>query len=603
MKSPNPSNIDQWLFHYFEGDLSANEEAMLESFLLDNPQFDTQFEAWGAARINRTELEFVNQGALLKPLVSPSVLNSLSVFTAVGINLVLAAFIIFGNTSYGVDPALEANQMKRELFSFEKLKSASIQLVNHLLTHVESNNSILDTDANPTSTSSNYLLESVASEKGSQYSNVFAGRNALNQQNTLLETVVRSDFESNILSDATRALAVEENSANVQIAANPQIAIQSPEQLNNVEPELSIEPEIEVVANNEPAQVEPAQVNSSELNPATGNTASNGGGGKSESEGRDKKPLIRSNRFKGGDLLLTNSRDVEYLVPGMTRNQVNFGHVASDFATSIYTNTYAQWPGQSAAVLSNQLGFDLYLPEAKSGIGVQLNYDRYGDGAINNFLFAATYSPKIFLTKNIVLEPALRFKMGGTGIDRTQLTPGSWIEFDRSNAFVYTNAQQNAQVNRSINQDFGLGLLLNTKWGFIGANADNLMGSKNQALHYGSANYENRAPVFFNAVLGTEYESRNKKLRWSGQLVYQNFGDLNKFWFGSRIKYNSLSLGASVSSVGEPMLSVGWMSRSFSLLYSTDYAYSQMSGNKHLSHQLSLRITLKESRLRKLMLN
>jgi hypothetical protein len=104
-------------------------------------------------------------------------------------------------------------------------------------------------------------------------------------------------------------------------------------------------------------------------------------------------------------------------------------------------------------------------------------------------------------------------------------------------------------------------------------------------------------------VLGTEYESRNKKLRWSGQLVYQNFGDLNKFWFGSRIKYNSLSLGASVSSVGEPMLSVGWMSRSFSLLYSTDYAYSQMSGNKHLSHQLSLRITLKESRLRKLMLN
>jgi type IX secretion system PorP/SprF family membrane protein len=598
MKSPNPSNIDQWLFHYFEGDLSANEEAMLESFLLDNPQFDTQFEAWGAARINRTELEFVNQGALLKPLVSPSVLNSLSVFTAVGINLVLAAFIIFGNTSYGVDPALEANQLDRESFSFENSERASIQLVNHLLVDVETNNSILDTDVIPTTTSSNYLLESVAPTSAGQNSNVFAGRNALNQQNTLLEPAVGLAFEGNVMSDETTALHIEENSTSIQIDATPQIAIQSPEQLNHVEPDLSPEPEIEIIANNEPASI-----NSPELNPASGNSAANAGGGKSESEGRDKKPLIRSNRFKGGDLLLTNSRDVEYLIPGMTRNQVNFGHVASDFATSIYTNTYAQWPGQSGAVLNNQLGFDLYLPEAKSGIGVQLNYDRYGDGAINNFLFAATYSPKIFLTKNIVLEPALRFKMGGTGVDRTQLTPGSWIEFDRSNAFVYTNAQQNAQVNRSINQDFGLGLLLNTKWGFIGANADNLMGSKNQALHYGSANYENRAPVFFNAVLGTEYESRNKKLRWSGQLVYQNFGDLNKFWFGSRIKYNSLSLGASVSSVGEPMLSVGWMSRSFSLLYSTDYAYSQMSGNKHLSHQLSLRITLKESRLRKLMLN
>jgi hypothetical protein len=249
------------------------------------------------------------------------------------------------------------------------------------------------------------------------------------------------------------------------------------------------------------------------------------------------------------------------------------------------------------------MGLDVYLPTAKTGVGVQLNYDRYANGSINNFEFAATYTPKIFLTKTIILEPAMRFKMGGTSVDRNQFTPGSWVEYDRSNAFVYSHAQQNAQVNRSINQDFGLGVLLNTKLFFIGANADNLLGSKNQALHYGSIAYNKRMPVFFNAVVGTEYESRDKKMRWSGQVVYQNFGDLNKFWFGSRIKYNSISLGASVSSAGEPMLSAGWMSRGFSLLYSTDYAQSQITGNKHLSHQLSLRVTLKESRLRKLMLN
>jgi hypothetical protein len=193
--------------------------------------------------------------------------------------------------------------------------------------------------------------------------------------------------------------------------------------------------------------------------------------------------------------------------------------------------------------------------------------------------------------------------MGGTGVDRNQLVPGSVIEFDRSNAFVYTNVQHNSQVNRSVGQDFGLGLLLNTKWGFVGANADNLLGTRNFALHYGADQFVDRMPIFFNAVIGTEYESRDRKLKMSGQIVYQNFGELNKLWFGSRVKYNSISLGASVSSAGEPMLSAGWVSRQISILYSTDYALSQMSGKKHLSHQLTMRVTLKESRLRKLMLN
>lgn len=590
MKSPNASNIDQWLFHYFEGDLSANEETLLENFLLENPQFDMQFEAWGAARMNRVDVEFVNRGAMLKPLVSPVLLNKISVLTAVGVNAVLALFIIWGNSSIVNNVALESTDI--QLFNFVGTRNASVSQPSFNAEFLTEPNRF-ETQT-PSSSSTNLSIN--AGLNGSE--NVFVNPNSIGSF---------SNFSMN-------PEFVQQNQDD--IVPNNE-GLTSPGQ---IQPELLMNTTVyegatEVNSNIERAEFVNGNANEEHNNEQisqnttqqTSNTASaNSGSNSSNESSRDKKSSSRSNRFKGtGDLLLTNSRDIEYLIPGMTRNQVNFGHVASDFSNSLYTNTYLQWPNQSNSLLSNQLGLDLYLPEAKSGVGLQLNYDRYANGAINNVEFLATYAPKFFLTnnKNIVFEPAVRFRLGGTGVNRNLMTPGSLIELDRSNAFYYTSDQASANVNRSINQDFGLGFLLSTKWGFVGANADNLIGTRNQALHYGSELFSDRMPIFFNAVVGTEYESRSKKFRMSGQMVYQNFGELNKFWFGSRIKYNSLSLGASVSSAGEPMLSAGWMSRNVSLLYSTDYALSQMTGRKHLSHQLTMRVTLKESRLRKLMLN
>jgi hypothetical protein len=200
-------------------------------------------------------------------------------------------------------------------------------------------------------------------------------------------------------------------------------------------------------------------------------------------------------------------------------------------------------------------------------------------------------------------SPAIRLRMSTTGLNRNQLSPNSWIELDRNNSFQFSQHQYDAFVNRSVQQDFGLGMLVNSKWGYLGVNADHLLGNINQALHYGSSFDQKRAPIFFNAVLGTAYESINKKVHWSGQLIYQNHGNLNKIWLGSRVKYNFLSLGASVSSKGEPMVSLGIVSKGLALLYSTDYAYSRFYNDKFLSHQLLLRVTIKESRIKKLMLN
>jgi hypothetical protein len=202
-----------------------------------------------------------------------------------------------------------------------------------------------------------------------------------------------------------------------------------------------------------------------------------------------------------------------------------------------------------------------------------------------------------------MLEPSARIKMSSTGVNRNALTPNSWLEYDRANPFFYSAEQHAANVNATIQQDIGLGFLVNSKHGYIGLNVDNIAGSQNHALHYQSDLYGKRAPVFVNAVLGTEYESLNKRVLWSNHLVYQNYGSLNKLWLGTNIKYNYLSLGASISSAAEPMFSFGLITKNLTLRYASDFSHSAVLNKKTMSHQLSLRVMIKENRLKKLILN
>lgn len=48
----NDTNIDSWLFDYFENELSALEKAEVDTFIQKNPQFQDDFDAWNNARLS-----------------------------------------------------------------------------------------------------------------------------------------------------------------------------------------------------------------------------------------------------------------------------------------------------------------------------------------------------------------------------------------------------------------------------------------------------------------------------------------------------------------------------------------------------------------------
>lgn len=62
----NPSNIDKWLFDYFEGNLSLHEKIEVENFLKENPDFQADFEAWSSANLPSHTITYRNTNSLLK---------------------------------------------------------------------------------------------------------------------------------------------------------------------------------------------------------------------------------------------------------------------------------------------------------------------------------------------------------------------------------------------------------------------------------------------------------------------------------------------------------------------------------------------------------
>lgn len=631
MKSPNDLNLDEWLFHYFEGDLTVEEESLFEEFLLANPHYDAQFEAWGAARIQKVESSYPQKNLLLKPWFGNFPLHKVAVISAILINVVLAGLIIAsssGNNDHyeGVQrtmsykPSDQNNSQKGLILkSFESDIKPDGKIV-----HNKTNQSSINKNNQPLfwkyaflSIDKHQILEKLPRIKDKSLVFVSDSKNSplrqlnLRKPDYALTSIAKEEASlmqsRQISSDDNIVLEVLKrpiSSKNAEKGTQISTVDKSENGFKGSLVDKKIDAEKKTIANKNSTSDIQKRLSERSKEEDIKTVKSQDSREKMAKETPHKDKALNSNkRMKGGDLLLTNTRSQEYLIPGANRNQINFAHVGSDFSNSAYINSSLQWPGRNSQMIVNQLGYDMFIPQIKSGLGIQFMYSSYGNGTIRDFETALTYSPKFFIAKNMTLEPAVRLRMSSMGVNRSQLLPGTWVEYDRGNSFQYSQEQYDAFVNRSVQQDLGFGLMFNTKWAYLGVNADNVLGNINQSLHYGNGATQNRAPLFFNAVMGAEYQSIKKKVLLSAQLIYQNHGSLNKIWLGSRVKLNYISLGASVSSLGEPLFSAGYVTKNVSILYSGDYSFSKVLNDKFLSHQLLLRVTLKESRMKKLLLN
>ena len=566
MSNPSFSNIDRWLFELMEGNLSEEQIAQLEAFLLQHPELDVDRDMWQVAKVDPVEVEFPGQQKLIRRrpvgLYMSLGMASVAAFTTLGI------LIHSGNGN-----ALSSDQNQISSSDSQGGLEKAIAAVDRSTGHLaRSENSETYTTA-----VANESLGAAVTSGGDYSSQTTSTAEIMNRTNSM-----RTD-------------AVATNTQHTQ-STQPAFttgAGQAPEKQAHL-------------------QTSPPEEITFHLNDKTaGSQRSMNSQGYSRFESSSYKESFSSKMSKMGravqrmldnPVALKNFKDPHYHIPGMLPGDINFGSVGTLLATRVQTMSRLQWAGQDNEQLINSVSIDGYNYGMRGGLGLQINHSYYGNGAIQNSCAALTYSPKFSVTREIIVEPSIRFKMGNKTIDPQQITTGSPVEMERRNVHnFYEQGQQ--PIGRNLwYKDLGLGLMVNTRWFYAGIQADNLLQHYDN-IYSSDLSDPRRAGKHMVITAGTDYQSRKEHFTVSPYLVYQQYESLSEGWLGVNFRYHWITVGGALSSSMEPAASLGLKFDHFMVTYNADYTYSGMLNNRQLSHQLTLRFLTKPSRIGQRLLN
>lgn len=544
MSKPSFSNIDRWLFELQEGNLSPEQIQQLKVFLLNHPEFDVDKDAWDLAYVKKEEVVYPQQGKFHRRrpvgLYMSAGFTAVSIFIAIGINLI-------------------ANQND---FSYATLLSKMNEKSSELVSQEKSY-------SNPNQSSKTV---------NGQNSNLITQDNwETENQEGEINPISRLGIAGNVF-DAQIV-----NLADFSVSpSNFHSSSRSAQIHNSVDAlDLRVAKEIDVFSKKEEKQ--------------SGNTIKE----KKATSGFTK--LMRKlRRMMDQSVALKNMRDPNFMVPGLSALDVNFSTTGSLPVTRIQSMTRYQWAFNANEQWVNQLSYDSYIYGLRGGIGVQLNNGYYHNGQIMNSNIALTYSPKIAISKSVLFEPSMRFKMGSKMLFENKIDGTGIAEFDRQNAQEFYPVGITPNGKQLWYRDLGLGFMLNTKWFYVGVQGDNLLRHYDN-IYSGENASERRVGTHFVATLGTDYLSKKETFAVSPYVLYQKTENLEEAWLGVNSRIDWFTIGGAVSNHYDVVANLGLKFKRFGLGLQADYTHSQMFNKKLLSYQINLKvITFNPNRKQKL---
>lgn len=561
MSNPSFSNIDRWLFELYEGNLSPEQVQQLEVFLMQHPDLDIDKDMWELARVEKTEAVFPHQDKFIKRkpvgLFMMAGFASISIFIVIGINLFTSSYTKNNNLFLSGQTIEKTEEINTAKIPDERQssKSGSSSFVFNDVAEQTSNRS---TNFVPTGlANSAFRGEEVSTMSQSNlFADLVKDNDVIKPSNTMKEHPF-SD-EKNDLNDDIVKLKF---TATTIFKTHPVKEIDIPVSRNW----------------NEAKNSNTVYRGSSIVN--SGSFSS-----------RLSKATRALSRMMDNPVALKNLKDPSFSLPGMLPMDVNFGNTGTIPATRIQTLTRVQWPNLENQQLINQLAFDSYVYAIRGGIGAQVNHSFYGNGEIMNSMLALTYSPKISVNRNVLIEPSLRFKMGNKMLDPEKIDGFGLAEMDRENVHEFYPTGTTPIGQQLWYRDLGLGMMVNTKWFFIGVQRDNLFKHYDN-IYSGEAASQRRVGQHFIATIGTDYESKRELFGLSPYLVYQQREDLKELWMGVNTRLNWFTMGLAVSDRLDGVASAGIKFEQFSFNYQADLTHSALWDKQILSHQLYIKFT------------
>ena len=568
MKFPTRENIDRWMFDYTEGNLSSEQETLLENYILNNPDLEVDLDAWQMASVSSEELIYTEkEKSYKKRRLLPYFIGAFSILMIIS--------MLFWN--YNQQQSNRQQQVAQSSLTTNKaIKSSSVSSSTSLKT----SNSVLtatNNDEQSFTNETNFLASGIETNQSLNPTDLAV--NSLNQQSALnLGT-----NQSNEVLEVASITHSDQDTSNITTVSNQNNS-------QNQNSFLGVD-RLKTNALNS-YMLDGYQVREQDLITFENSIADEDNG----ISVNTPKILSKIEKILSKDVAITNIPDHTYALPELSDVDVLFSNIGATSKARFYSVTRARWFGNEQQKMSQQFSFDSYSRATKSAFGLQANYDYFGNGVIQNWDVALLFSPKIAVSRNITLEPAMRFKMGNKLLDQSKLTNNSHVEFETGTIQTFNFDENRAIGSRLLYRDLDAGLTINTSLFYIGFQSTNLLKHFDNIYTNIDSTSNTKATSTTSIVAGTQYISRNEKFVFS-PYVYAQFKNQNKdLYAGFSVKVSKFMIGASYGNNQSLTGLIGLSTNRFSLFGQTTLSHSNSLNTDELTHQLTLRFNSSTSR-------
>lgn len=563
-------NIEEKIFQYFEGELSADESLELEDFINNNPEYQIDFDAWknSVVQDDQMKYKFVDE-LLVNERFSPKGWFKWASGGALFFGLVFASVVLMNKFDGGED----------------RLNALVAEKNNYI------NKSERSLAKNHTSDASGELQD-----KMSIATNERVVQKELNKNTLHKASIANTGDDLSLYKDATN----QENSS-------------SKNNLNDLVSSLNPHKKgFDINAINESSDFKDGILNSTLVSDELQSKKDVNINYISVEFAELKKygyskttPVIKKSKYlyenpNTPKIFVTNNKD-PYLNYALAHTIEENGSFVGNFnngqgirAEMMYRT---EWPSVSSENFTSQIfSIDTRIDALKGGLGILVNADRIGHGKLNATAVSLIYSPK-FITKNISIEPSFKYTYNQKSISWNQV--GENDVKDPRNGVLHASIPfipDDVIKTNMTHQDLGIGILINTNKLYFGGQIDHL----NKAS-YTDDNFDQEIiiPFKMSAMIGTDImKNKESQIRVSPSLNYIQYGVYNALWANAQVVYHGFFFAGGLATNEELMASLGYTNNKVRLVYGLGFSKPRefsglpLTGGYYESHQLSLRVNL-----------
>lgn len=542
-------NIEEKIFEYFEGDLSPKEASDLEKFIQDNPDYKEDFDAWRNSTVIAAPMtyEFADE-LLVEESISP---KGWVRWVSGGAFLFLISFVSVGLINNYSNSNEKIAVLKGGIEEFNSISQSE---------SITTKAGIYDVKLNfKTSNSENKTLTK----------KTFKSENLTSKINSNLTSSKPLNIKSNKFELPSDVLIRS-------IINNDQST-----QHSKISPSLNTDKFIAITEFNKIFIVSRSRL---ELGPKGLRNL--------------KKSKYDYENPNHPNFFVTNFKDpyLNYSLAHILEENGSFAGNGSDgLRAKILYRT--EWPNASEESITSQIfSVDGYVSSLKGGVGIFVNVDKIGHGKLNSTAASIVYSPKL-VVKGISLEPSFKYTYNQKRISWNQVEENDVK--DPRNGVLYASIPflpDEILKSNFVHHDIGLGMLINAKKFFIGAQIDHL----NRPSYTNSIfDQEITIPTKISAMCGADImKNKDGKLIFSPSFNFVKFGNYSTLWTNAQVSYLGFLFAGGFATNEELMTSLGYGNKKVRLVYGlgfskpSEFSGLVVSGKYYESHQLSLTVNL-----------